>query len=72
MAETVVQDVDRGRGYPAALAAALQARDFQGAGAAVLEGVHSDVDKLRTAFFSDQTGRCVVALTGQSVELEEE
>ena len=72
MAQASVQPVRRGTGFSAALVDAIQRDPFEGVPLAVLKGQHSDADKLRTAFFSDKSKATTVALTGQSVELEEE
>ena len=61
----------RGRGAPAALADLLERSPFGGQPVAVTAGFQTDVDKLRTAFFEEDTDAVVAALTGQSVELVE-
>ena len=61
----------RGRGIPAALADLLERSPFGGRPVAVAAGFQTDADKLRTAFFEEDTDAVVAALTGQSVELAE-
>ena len=66
------QDVNRGTGIPAALFDALVRAPFEGKPVAVLEGQYSNIDKLRDVFFSEKSSGTRIAMTGQSMALEQQ
>lgn len=72
MAETLVQEVDRGTGIPAALADALTRGEYDALPVRIDPGIRGFWEKIKTALFSETEQGVVVCVELRSSELAEE